>query len=734
MNTLILPRIARELGVGVSQVERTAALLDEGNTVPFITRYRKEVTGGLDEEQIRRLAERLEYLRGLETRRAEVRASLEQGGHLTPDRDAALSLAETLQAIEDLYLPFRPKRRTRAQSARERGLQPLAELLLARQDDRRSPEDVCAPFLSEQVPDVAAALAGARDIVAEIVAETASVRHAVREAVRRTANVRVSRKEGVADEKGTYQTYDAFCQPLTALPPYRILAINRGEREGVLMIHLDSNHDAFIGSLQRRYAPGHGWMDTEIRAAVADGFTRLLAPSIERGLRSELSEQAEQHALMIFAANLRGLLLQAPLRGRVVLGIDPGFRTGCKLAVVDATGTYLAGALIYLHQSDKAKETLLTLCQRWHVQVIAIGNGTASRETEAMVAEVIRMQDDAPAPHPAATSSVLPRPPSLQYTIVSEAGASVYSVSPEARDEFPDRDATERGTISIARRVQDPLAELVKIDPKALGVGLYQHDVNQKALAARLSDVVESVVNYVGVDLNTASASLLSYVAGLTRTVAKAIVAYRDINGPFPTRRDLRQVKGLGPKAFEQAAGFLRIPDSPSLFDRTAIHPESYATASALVARFTCGVTSYRVTEVAVQITSAIQAGDVTLAALAAELGVGEPTLADIIEYMARPGRDPREELPPPLLRADVLTLDDLSPGMWLTGTVRNVVDFGAFVDIGVKHDGLVHVSELSSHFVTNPLEVVHVGDQVNVRVLSVDGVRGRIALSMRAS
>jgi uncharacterized protein len=716
----IVQRLAAELGFGLEQTIRTVALLDAGNTVPFITRYRKEATGSLDEEQIRRLAERLEYLRNLEARRAEVHAALEQGGHLTPELAAALAGAATLQQIEDIYLPFRPKKRTRAQAARELGLQPLADLLLSRQAPA-TPEAACAPFLSANVPDTAAALAGARDIVAEQIAETAGVRQAVREATRRTGGLRVARKEDAPDEKGTYQQYYDFEQPLGALPPHRILAINRGEREGVLNVDLVANHAAFIGSLQRRYAPGEGWVDAEVRAAVADGYKRLLAPAIERDLRAELTERAEQHALMVFAANLRRLLLQPPLRGKVVLGIDPGYRSGCKLAVIDPTGKYLAGGLIYLHQPDKARESLRQFCTRWNVEVIAIGNGTAGRETEALVADVIREL---------ASSALNPQPPALQYTIVNEAGASVYSASPVARDEFPDLDATERGNISIARRLQDPLAELVKIDPKALGVGMYQHDVDQKALAARLSDVVESVVNYVGVDLNTASASLLTYVAGLNSKTAKAIVAHRDTNGPFKLRKELLKVKGLGPRAFEQAAGFLRIPDAVDPLDRTAIHPESYAAARALLARFDDG--SSALPAVAARIRQAIQRNETSWAALSAELGVGEPTLRDIVEYLARPGRDPREELPPPMLRADVLKLEDLAPGMILRGTVRNVVDFGAFVDIGVKQDGLVHVSELADRFVQNPLDVVQVGDQVDVRVISVDVLRGRIALSMR--
>jgi len=714
MSDQIIARLAREQGLREAQAARCVALLDEGNTVPFITRYRKEATGGLDEEQIRRLSERLEYLRALEARRAEVGAALEAGGHLSPEQARALAAAETLQAVEDIYLPFRPKRRTRAQAARELGLQPLADLLLARRHGGKGPDELAAPFLGEGVPDTAAALAGARDIIAEQVAEAAPVRQEVREATRRGAALQVGRKDGAADEKGVFQQYYDFRQPLKALPPHRVLAINRGEREGVLKVDLDAPDEALVGALQRRYAPGASWADAEVRAAVADGYKRLLAPAIERELRAELTGQAEAHALTIFAANLRRLLLQPPLRGRVVMGVDPGFRTGCKLAVVDATGKYLEGGLIYLHQADRAKEALLRLCQRWGVQVVAIGNGTASRETEALVAEVIKA-----APFP------------LQYTIVSEAGASVYSASEVARDEFPALDATERGNISIARRLQDPLAELVKIDPKALGVGLYQHDVDQKGLAARLGEVVESAVNYVGVDLNTASASLLTYVAGLNSKVAKAVVGHREANGPFKARRELLKVKGLGPKAYEQAAGFLRIPDAADPLDRTAVHPESYAAARALVARFDAKGGS-PLPEVAARVRAAVAGGETSLAALAAELGVGEPTLADIVEYMARPGRDPREELPPPMLRADVLKLEDLQPGMWLKGTVRNVVDFGAFVDIGVKQDGLVHVSELADRFVKNPLEVVQVGDQVDVRVLGVDFQRGRVALSMR--
>ncbi|MBS1965492.1 MAG: RNA-binding transcriptional accessory protein [Chloroflexi bacterium SZAS-1] len=709
-------RLARELKLGLSQVTRTIALFDEGNTIPFITRYRKEATGGLDEAQLRVLAERLHYLRNLEARRAEVRAALEQGDHLTPELATQLDAAETLQAIEDIYLPFRPKRRTRAQIAREQGLQPLADALLAQDSGGQSRDDLAVAFVqSEQgVADIEAAYAGARDIVAETIAETATVRQAVREATRKTGVLRVARKDETTDAEGKYQLYYEFGEHLATLPPHRILAINRGEREGALKVEVDANHAAFVATLQRRYAKAPGWLGDEVRAAVADGYKRLLAPAIERDLRGELTERAEAHALTIFAANLRGLLLQPPLRGRVVMGVDPGYRTGCKVAVVDATGKYLEGGVVYLHQPERARETLLAIAQRWGVQVIAIGNGTASRETEALVADVIK-------------AAAFP----LQYVMVSEAGASVYSASEAARAEFPSLDATQRGNVSIARRLQDPLAELVKIDPKALGVGLYQHDVDQKRLGEQLGTVVESCVNFVGVDLNTASAALLGYVAGLNSKTAKAIVAHRDEHGPFGARKQLLKVKGLGPKAFEQAAGFLRIPEAPDPLDNTAVHPESYPAARALLARY--GDATTPLPEAAAHVRTLVAGGSIAPALLAAELGIGEPTLADMLDAMARPGRDPRDDAPPPLLRADVLKMEDLQPGMQLKGTVRNVVDFGAFVDIGVKQDGLVHVSEMADRFVKNPLDIVHVGDIVDVRVLSIDLARGRIGLSMRS-
>jgi uncharacterized protein len=717
-------RLAKELSLSAAQVAGTVALLDEGNTIPFITRYRKEATGGLDEEQLRVLAERLQYLRNLEARREEVRGLLEQSGHLTEELAAALAAAETLQTIEDIYLPFRPKRRTRAQVAREQGLQPLADVLLAQDAGGKGRDELAASFVDPEkgIADVEAAYAGARDILAETVAETAQVRQAVREATRRTGTVRVVRKEEDADAEGKYRLYYDFGEKLVTLPPHRILAINRGEREGALKVDLEATHDAFIGTLQRRYATATSWLGDEARAAVSDGYKRLLAPAIERDLRNELTERAEAHALTVFAANLRGLLLQPPLRGKVVMGIDPGYRTGCKIAVVDATGKYLEGGLIYLHQPDNAKETLLRVARKWGVQIMAIGNGTASRETESLVAEVIRGMEASP--QPPTPNPHLP----LRYVIVSEAGASVYSASETARDEFPDLDATQRGNVSIARRLQDPLAELVKIDPKALGVGLYQHDVDQKRLGEQLEAVVESCVNFVGVDLNTASAALLGYVAGLNTKTAKAVVVHRDAGGPFSSRKQLLKVKGLGPKAFEQAAGFLRIPGAPDPLDNTAVHPESYAAARALINRFE----GAPLPEVAGRARQLFAAGQASPAQLAADLGIGEPTLLDMLDALARPGRDPREDAPPPILRADILKLEDLQTGMWLKGTVRNVVDFGAFVDIGVKQDGLVHVSEMANRYVRNPLDIVQVGDVVDVRVLTVDAARGRIGLSMR--
>ena len=712
-------QIAAELSLQPHQVAGAVRLLDEGNTIPFIARYRKEMTGSLDEEQLRLVQERLAYLRHLAARKETVLKAIAEQGKLTDELREAILAASTLQAVEDLYLPYKPKRRTRATVARERGLEPLAELILAQPHDG-DPHRAAGAFVGDEVPDVEAALAGARDIVAERVAEMADVRQTARLFYTNQADLRVHLADPAADPARKYELYYDFRAPVAELLPHQVLAINRGEREGALRVTFAVEPAPLVRWIER-----HVGLDldspfaSQLHAAVEDGFHRLLAPAVERDVRRALTEQAEEHAIATFRRNLRHLLMQPPLRGHTVMGIDPGYRTGCKVAVCDPTGKVLATATIYPHEPQRrwaeAKATLRSLVEAHGVQAIAIGNGTASRETERLVAELLAELDG------------LPHRPA--YAIVDEAGASVYSASPLARRELPDLDVAMRGAVSIARRLQDPLAELVKIDPKSIGVGLYQHDVNQKKLAAALDAVVESVVNAVGVNVNTASPALLARVAGLNRRLAEQIVAHRDEHGPFPTREALLDVRGLGPKAFEQAAGFLRVPDGENPLDNTAIHPESYHVVEALFRRLGFDA-----------VPDGLRPGDLLplddlrarVAELAAELGVGEPTLRDILDALAKPGRDPRDDLPPPVLRHDVLTLDDLREGMVLRGTVRNVVDFGAFVDIGVKQDGLVHISELADHFVRTPHDVVHVGQVVDVRVLAVDRERGRIRLSMR--
>jgi len=726
---VIIKTIAGELNLAAQQVTATIALLDDGNTVPFIARYRKEVTGSLDETQVRAIESRLAYLRNLEARKATVLKSIAEQGKLTPELEAAIRAAMVLQEVEDLYLPYKPKRRTRATVARERGLEPLAELILAQEVTTGTLEEHAAPFLSDDVPTVEEAYAGARDIVAEVVAEDAAVRKMVRHETYQRALLVTTLADESADPRGVYRLYYDYREPLREVPPHRLLAINRGEREGVLRVRLESPVDDLIADVEASYLNPHSLFADQMRAAIADGYARLLAPAIERDLHSTSTTEADDHAIQVFATNLRHLLLQPPLRGRRVMGIDPGFRTGCKVACVDATGKVLDTATIYPHEPQKrwpeAKKLLSTLIVRNKIEVIAIGNGTASRETEHLVAEVI-------AEFPAVSRSSPQQEgtkgeAALQYTIVSEAGASVYSASELARAELPDLDVSMRGAVSIARRLQDPLAELVKIDPKSIGVGLYQHDVDQKKLSAALDAVVESVVNYVGVDLNTASPALLQYVSGINKRVAANIVAHRDAHGPFRNREELKAVKGLGARTFEQAAGFLKIPGGDNPLDNTFIHPESYPAVERLFALM--GVRGDE-PDLAARVQS-FRAGE-KIEELAEVLEVGVPTLTDIFESLVKPGRDPRDELPPPLLRSDVLHIEDLHEGMILTGTVRNVVDFGAFVDIGVKRDGLVHISEMADRYVRNPLEVVAVGDVVQVRVISVDVERGRIGLSMR--
>jgi uncharacterized protein len=713
--------IATGLDIRPQQVARSIELFDNDNTVPFVARYRKEVTGGLDEAQLRTILERLTYLRNLEARKETVLRSIEEQGKLTDELRERILAATTLQEVEDLYLPYKPKRRTRATVARERGLEPLAQTMLAQELTQGDPAQIAADFLNDDVPTPEDALAGARDIIAEMVTEDADVRAAVRKQTRNEARLVVKLADQTQDERGVYQVYYDCQEKLSEVPPHRLLAINRGEREGVLRVKLEGPDDELVSDIQRRMITKPNSIFTDhLRAAIADGYKRLLAPSIETELRGELTDTSDEHAIETFATNLRQLLLQPPIPGKVVIGIDPGYRTGCKVALVDPTGKFLGGTTIYPHEPqkrwDEAKALLVKLITGQYAEVMAIGNGTASRETEALAAEVI-----------GEVKSQLPPERSVAYVMVNEAGASVYSASKLARAEFPDLDVSMRGAISIARRLQDPLAELVKIDPKSIGVGLYQHDVNQKRLAETLDTVVESAVNHVGVDVNTASAPLLSYVAGVSRRVADAIVKHREEHGPFRSREALKQVKGLGDKTYQQAIGFLKILKGDRPLDNTFIHPESYPVVERL---FEYLEVRGDERDLPARIETLRQQED--LSDLADLLDVGVPTLEDILEALAKPGRDPRDELPKPLLRQDVLSMEDLREGMILTGTVRNVVDFGAFVDIGVKQDGLVHISQLADRYVKNPFEVVSVGDVVKVKVMSVDVERGRIGLSMR--
>jgi uncharacterized protein len=711
--------IANELRISRGQVGRTVELLDDGNTLPFIARYRKEVTGELDETQIRALQERLAYLRALESRKETVLNSIAEQGALTPELEASIRRAMQRQEVEDLYLPYRPKRRTRATVAKEQGLEPLARMILAQDKMTGSLGRYARPFLSDQVLTTEDAYQGARDIVAEMVAEDAEVRKSVRAYTLREGQLISTSGQG-ADTAGKYRMYHDFEERLTEILAHRLLAINRGEREGVLKVRLQVPVEPILSILQRRYiVNARSVLADQARTALEDAYKRLIGPAIERELRTARTEEAGEEAIRVFAANLRNLLLQPPIRGYVVMGIDPGYRTGCKVAVVDATARFLNGTTIYPHEPQRqwsqAKATLVGLVVRHQVGAVAVGNGTASRETEALVAEAI--------------AELPPDAPPTRYVLANEAGASVYSASELAGAELPNLDVAMRGAVSIARRLQDPLAELVKIDPQSIGVGLYQHDVDQKRLGETLDAVVESVVNYVGVDLNTASPALLGYVAGINRRVAANVVAYRDEHGPFRARAELTRVPGLGPKSFEQAAGFLRIPSGEEPLDNTAIHPESYHVVDALFRWM--GVQGDG-RDLRPKLLALRERKD--LAQVAEMLEVGLPTFRDIIEALLRPGRDPRDDLPPPVLRQDVLKMEDLQEGMILQGTVRNVVPFGAFVDIGVKQDGLVHISEMADRYVQDPFEVVAVGDVVNVRVISVDPERGRIGLSIKGA
>ena len=728
MHTNYTQRITTQLNLRPEQVTATIELLDAGNTLPFIARYRKEMTGGLDEEQLRQLGTLLARLRALDKRRQTIVASIEAQGKLTPELHQQLLTADTRTTLEDLYQPYKPKRRTRASVAREKGLQGLADLILRQARTRQTVAQIGAPFLTPDVPTVEVALAGARDIVAETISDHPEVRRITREKAIQWGMLRSEKTEKGEDPRGVYQLYYDFEYRVNRLRPHQVLAINRGEAEKALRVHVDIPERDWRAAIGSTFRPDRGSpLAGQLTLAADDGAQRLLLPTIERDVRRTLTEQAEAHAISVFAANLRALLNQPPLAGHTVLGIDPGFRTGCKVAVVDPTGKVLDTATIYPHEPQKRWEatlhTLAALITQHHVTLIAIGNGTASRETEQLVAELLRTQ----------SSNLQPPIPNLQYLIVSEAGASVYSASPLARAELPDMDVSIRGAVSIARRVQDPLAELVKITPQSIGVGLYQHDVNQAQLAAALTSAVESVVNSVGVDVNSASPALLTHVAGVGPKLAARIVAHRDTNGPFPNRMALKSVPGLGSKTFEQAAGFLRVRGGDNPLDGSAIHPESYPIAEAVLKR--AGRCPELVEGLTPQTEPAEQEAGLAelqaqqpLSVLAAELGTGVPTLTDILEQLVRPGRDPREDLPAPILRSDVLTMDDLQPGLRLKGTVRNVVDFGAFVDVGVKHDGLLHRSKMS---VGTRLKV---GDVIEVEILRVEPERSRIALGWPGS
>ncbi len=702
--------LAQELGQKLEYVENVVALMDEGNTIPFIARYRKEMHGAMDDTTLRNLETRLTYLRNLQARREEVKKSIENQGKMTEELSAAIDAAATMTEVEDLYRPYKQKRRTRGSVAREKGLEPLAQAIFAQ--DGQDPAKLAEGFLDPEkgVSTVEEALQGANDIIAEDLSDDADIRKSLRELTMRRGIIACKAAED-AEEDGVYKLYYDFSQPISRLLDHQILAVNRGEKEGILKPSVTIPGKEGSALVCRAALKPVMQVSAFVRAAAEDAYERLIFPSIQREIRSALSDRAYAGAIQNFALNLKPLLMQPPVKGFVTMGLDPGYRNGCKVAVVDATGKVLDTSVVYPTFSQRKKQEAIAvlsgLMKKHGVQHIAIGNGTASRETEAMTVELLRSF------------------PQASYMIVNEAGASVYSASPLAAEEFPEYDVNLRSAVSIARRLQDPLAELVKIDPKAIGVGQYQHDCPQKELDAALGGVVEDCVNAVGVDANTASRSLLQQVSGLTAATAKNIVAYREENGPFTSRAQLKKVPKLGPKAFQQCAGFLRIPESKEILDNTGVHPESYAAAKALLALLGC-----KKGEALSDLMAKLEAYGTARAA--AECAVGEPTLMDIAKELSKPGRDPRDELPAPILRKDVLDMKDLVPGMELTGTVRNVIDFGVFVDIGVHQDGLVHISEVASRRLRHPSELVKVGDIVKVVVLSVDEKRKRISLSMK--
>lgn len=710
----MLNLIAQEIGVKSKQAEAVITLLEDGNTVPFIARYRKEATGSLDEVQIKQIEDKYRYIQQLEQRKEEVLRLIDEQGRLIPELRAAITAATVLQRVEDLYRPYKQKRRTKATIAKEKGLEPLADKLM--QFTKDPLQQLATSFINveKEVATAEEALAGAQDILAERFADEAAIRDRLRKLTRREGLIVTTVKDEEKDEKKVFEMYYAYEEPVARIVPHRILAINRGEKEDILRVAIQVSAEKATAVMEQQWLPNNSSSPSivAVKAAIADSYKRLIQPSIEREIRAELSEKAEAQAIHIFSENLRSLLLQPPIRGKMVLGVDPAYRTGCKLAVVDETGKMLEVTAIYPHQPKNdikgSKDVVTKLLKKFPIEIIAIGNGTASRETEQFIADVLKeMNND------------------VAYVIVNEAGASVYSASEVARAEFPDLQVEQRSAVSIARRLQDPLSELVKIEPKAVGVGQYQHDVSQKQLTESLSFIVETAVNQVGVDVNTASSSLLQYVSGLSKTVAENIVNARAENGKFTSRSQLKKIPRLGAKTYEQAIGFLRIPSAKNPLDATGIHPESYDLASRVLE--IAGVTKKDVgTKIAEDALSKL-----SVESLSAELGVGEVTVKDIVDALMKPSRDPRDAFPQPLLKTDVLKMEDLKVGMELQGTVRNVVDFGAFVDIGVKQDGLVHISKLHKGRVKHPLDVVSLGDIVTVWVDSVDVKKGRIALTM---
>ena len=708
--------IAEELNIKVQQVENTIKLIDEGNTIPFIARYRKEVTGGLSDEVLRTFGERLNYLRNLEKRKEEVTNSIEEQGKLTEEIVKDLENAITLAEVEDIYRPYKQKKKTRATVAKAKGLEPLAEIILA-QEETKNIQEIAAEYISEEkeVKTVEEAIQGALDIIAEMISDNPEYRKLIKQIVYSKGIIKTTATK--PEEKSAYEMYYDYSENVNKIPSHRILAINRGEKEEFLKVKIEKEEDKILEKIEKDIIKGENQFTQYLKDTIQDSFKRLIEPSVDREIRSDLTEKAEEQAIKVFGKNAKQLLLGAPIKGITVMGFDPAYRTGCKIAIIDETGKVLDITTVYptepQNDIEGAEKELVRLINKDHVDMIAIGNGTASRESEMFVSEMIKKCDH-----------------EVLYTIVSEAGASVYSASKLATEEYPDINVSIRGAISIARRLQDPLAEFVKIDPKSIGVGQYQHDVNQKKLEESLAGVVEDSVNKVGVDVNTATPSLLSYVSGINKTIAKNIVKYRDENGKLKERKELLKVPKLGKVAFEQCAGFIRIPEGINPLENTAVHPESYEIAEELLKTLGYVTGDLKDKDKLVEIRKKLS--EIKLVETAKTLNVGELTLKDIIDELSKPGRDPREDMPKPILRQDVLKFEDLREGMILTGTVRNVIDFGAFVDIGVKHDGLVHISEMSEKFVKNPSDIVSVGDIVKVKVIGIDNDRQKVKLSMK--